>query len=70
MDIKDLTTKAQNGTLTEEELNEVLTAASKEIQALKEDEPEKYLELITMINDSLKEINDILRAAIAESKEE
>jgi hypothetical protein len=61
MDTQNLLDKMNSGELTPEEQQEALAQMNAEMEALKEKDPEKYLELLKQLNDILEELNKDLK---------
>jgi HSP90 family molecular chaperone len=61
MDINEMIAKANQNTLTEEEKKSVSGQIMKELSELSSTDPEKYHELLKVVNESLKNINSTLR---------
>ena len=61
MDIQALITKANQNTLNDEEKSEVIELITKELHELSSSNPEKYYEVLKIINESLSNINSSLR---------
>ena len=57
---EDLIKKAQTEKLSDEEQKELLSALGQEIEELKKNKPEKYLELLKDLNAAISEANKAL----------
>jgi uncharacterized protein YjgD (DUF1641 family) len=57
MNIQEIVDKTVQGTASKEELQELLTTMSAEMQTLKEANPEKYLEILTQLNQAFDALN-------------
>ncbi len=61
MDTQELLAKMSSGELTPEEQQEVFNRINEEMAALKEQDPEKYLELLKQLNGMLEGLNQDLK---------
>ena len=69
MTIGELTTKIQSGqTLSEAETKEFFSLFDTEVNKIKQEQPEKYLELITMLTGVIRNLNKDLKDARAQLK--
>lgn len=67
--ISDIKSKIENGeTLTLEEQKEFLSLVSADFEKIKQENPQKYLEFITSLNQIVSDLNKELREAKAELK--
>ncbi|MDB4991817.1 MAG: hypothetical protein JWL75_62 [Parcubacteria group bacterium] len=57
MELQQLINKANTEELTQEEQEELFTKINEELSALKEKDPEKYLELLKQLNSMIEDLN-------------
>ncbi len=58
--LNELAEKAKNQTLSPEEQQEFLTLFNQEMVTLEKEQPEKYLEILKVLNKTLDKVNDTL----------
>ncbi|MDB5264651.1 MAG: hypothetical protein JWN64_222 [Parcubacteria group bacterium] len=57
MELQELMEKVKTGELTKEEQEDIFTKVNEELLSLKDSDPEKYLELLKQLNNTLEELN-------------
>jgi hypothetical protein len=59
---QELIEKSKTESLSTEEIQQVLEGMRGELQVLKEQNPEKYLELLRMLNEAIRDLNAGLKS--------
>lgn len=59
---QELIEKSKTESLSEEELKQVLEGMNSEMQELKEKDPQKYLELLQELNNTIRDLNADLKS--------
>lgn len=59
---QELIEKSKTEVLSEEELKQVLEGMNSEMQTLKEEDPQKYLEFLQKLNRAIRDLNADLKS--------
>ena len=62
MDIQQILNKAQNDPLTKEEQEFFLKELDKQMLSIKESDPERYLQALKELNETLRNLNSVLKS--------
>lgn len=61
MELQQLTDKLKSGNLSSDEQKELLAGIAKELEVLKEKEPQEYLEALKSLTEMMQELTAILK---------